>query len=313
MVPAEVESYAQRPLRIARKSKTPTQERSSVELLIPLPVSLSLQFGHTLCGGPMKNRALTSVLLVALLLSGLLPTVAHAGKTWTCGFYTAGGPATIVGTPRSDVLRGTPEGDVIVGRGGNDIIRGGGGPDHVCAGRGADVVRGGYDEDFLRGGRGNDRLFGDQDDWDGLNGGPGDDYIDGGDVGRNEVNYQTAARGVNINMKTGVARGDGRDTLVNIGSVVASPFDDTIFLGPGSPLLFELVAGDGNDILTLGRGLSYPDGGYGDDTYNILEGAAWDEMDDRGGHDIYNICNDAFSKDWTPSEDLDNDYEVHFC
>jgi Ca2+-binding RTX toxin-like protein len=263
----------------------------------------------------MKRRALTFVLLAAFLLSGLLPGVGHARKTRTCGFYNVAFQATIVGTRGDDVLRGTPDDDRIVGLGGNDIIRGRDGSDTICAGRGNDVVHGGYDEDFIRGGRGDDRLFGQLADWDALNGGPGNDHLDGGDFrGRDEVNYRTARRGVNIDLVAGVATGQGRDTLVNIGSVVGSPFDDTIYHGPGGPPagLYELVAGDGNDRLTIAYGVSYPDGGYGDDTYNILEGASWEELDDIGGHDIYNVCNDRFSRDWVPS-DLDNDYEVHFC
>ena len=67
--------------------------------------------------------------------------------------------------------------------------------------------------------------------------------------------------------------------MINIGSVVASPGNDTVCVGPSSPPQYGLVAGDGNDILTLDRGVAYPDRGYGDDTYNILE-AAWDELDD---------------------------------
>jgi Ca2+-binding RTX toxin-like protein len=212
------------------------------------------------------------------------------------------------------VLRGTPDGDRIAGLGGDDIIRGFDGDDTICGGRGDDVVFGGGWDDFIRGGRGDDRLYEQLGDWGALNGGPGNDLLDGGvPRDRDEVNYRTARRGVNIDLVAGVAIGDGKDTLVNIGSVVGSPFDDTVYVGRSAPQLFELVTGDGNDTLTIGRGVTYPDGGYGDDTYNILEGASWDELDDIAGHDIYNVCNDRFSPDWAPAIDRDHDYEVHFC
>jgi hypothetical protein len=167
--------------------------------------------------------------------------------------------------------------------------------------------------DYIRGGRGNDRLYGQSNDEDALNGGPGNDYLDGGDVrGGDEVNFKTAARGINIDLDARIATGQGTDTLVNIGTVVGSPFNDTVYVGPSAPPLYVVYMADGDDTLTLARGVTYPGGGYGDDTYNILQGAAWDEIDEHGGHDIYNICNDGFSKDWSPSDE-DGDYEVHFC
>jgi hypothetical protein len=60
-------------------------------------------------------------------------------------------PATIVGTPGSDLLIGTAGDDVIVGLGGQDIVVGGNGNDLLC---------GGGDTDILLGGPGNDRLAG---------------------------------------------------------------------------------------------------------------------------------------------------------
>lgn len=48
--------------------------------------------------------------------------------------------ASIVGTPRADVLRGTSKADVILGKGGDDVIYGLGGNDRIVPGAGRDRV-----------------------------------------------------------------------------------------------------------------------------------------------------------------------------
>ena len=98
-----------------------------------------------------------------------------------------GRPATIVGTPGSDVLTGTPGADVIVAGGGRDWIAGGDGRDTICAGAGADTVRGGPGgdtisgggaRDLVQGGLGNDTLTG-RTGRDMLIGGAGNDTLRG--------------------------------------------------------------------------------------------------------------------------------------
>jgi hypothetical protein len=131
------------------------------------------------------------------------------------------------------------------------------------------------------------------------------------------VVYDTAGQGVNIHLDGwwGAATGDGRDTLVNLRQVVGSRSSDTVYVGPSAPQLFSLATHHGNDTLTIAGSVTTPTGGYGDDTYNIIEGAVWGEIQDRGGHDVYNVCNAAWGKDSIVSEnmDMDGDYEVHFC
>jgi RTX calcium-binding nonapeptide repeat (4 copies) len=78
--------------------------------------------------------------------------------------------ATIVGTPRNDVLSGAAGRDVIVGLGGNDKLSGLGGNDVICGGPGKDT---------RNGGKGNDKLYGDAGK-DTLKGGPGKDKLVGG-------------------------------------------------------------------------------------------------------------------------------------
>ncbi len=91
----------------------------------------------------------------------------------------AGVPATIVGTPRRDVIHGTPGRDVIVAMGGDDLVHGRGGDDLICLGAGADTAFGGMGSDTILGGAGRDRLNGGTG-RDLLKGGPGDDRLSGG-------------------------------------------------------------------------------------------------------------------------------------
>lgn len=90
-----------------------------------------------------------------------------------------GVPATMTGTPESDVLTGTPSADVIAGLGGNDTINGADGNDLICAGHGHDRVAGGNGRDTVHGDSGRDRLIGGRG-RDRLNGGPGSDRFIGG-------------------------------------------------------------------------------------------------------------------------------------
>jgi hypothetical protein len=78
--------------------------------------------------------------------------------------------ATMVGTPRNDVLSGAAGRDVIVGLGGNDKLSGLAGNDVICGGPGKDTLNGGKGNDKLYGGAGKDT----------LKGGPGKDKLVGG-------------------------------------------------------------------------------------------------------------------------------------
>ena len=88
---------------------------------------------------------------------------ARAEATRVKGFFSlwCDVPATVVGSPRRDVIEGGPGRDVLVGLGGADTLVGDGASDRLCGQTG---------DDRLRGGAGNDRLWG----------GSGDDVLDGG-------------------------------------------------------------------------------------------------------------------------------------
>ena len=106
-------------------------------------------------------------------------------------------------------------GNVLNGQGGNDQISGNAATDQ------------------LNGGDGDDN----------INPGSGNDAVDGG-TGTNTVDYSSAGAGgvgIQVNLATGTASGDGNDTIANIQNVVGSSFADSI-------------TGDDNNNRISGRG-----------------------------------------------------------
>jgi Ca2+-binding RTX toxin-like protein len=219
-------------------------------------------------------RAIVAVVIVVALLSIFAPV--GEASTPTCGGY----PATIVGTGGNNVLTGTSGADVIVGSRGNDVIRGGGGSDTICGNRGSDTIYGQKDPDnLLAGGRGNDDIYGGTDagEGDSLDGGPGDDVLRGGstvgDFG-DSVSYENAPGPVNVNLVTGIAVGDGTDSLSGFESVFGSRYADTIV--GGTHFLQGLSGADGNDYIKLTSNASFVQGGDGDDTIKLTPGIVVD-------------------------------------
>ena len=139
----------------------------------------------------------------------------------------------IMGTSGDDVLMGTSADETICGLGGNDILDGAGGND---------VLLGGADDDTLIGGTGSDVLDGDG----GPEAGPGTDTAD----------YSAATAEMIVNLDTGIATGQGSDTLVAVENVEGSPQGDRI---TGDDTDNVLNGNAGNDVIN-GRG--------GDDTLN---------------------------------------------
>jgi Ca2+-binding RTX toxin-like protein len=157
---------------------------------------------------------------------------------------------------RGDVIGG---GDTIEGGDDNDTLRG----DWLSA----YAVFGG--NDLLSGGVGNDILDGQGGD-DTLAGGTGNDNLDGGD-GFDLAVFEGAA-GVSVNLGTGQAAGEGKDTLAHIEAAQGGAGDDTL-IGDGGA---NLLAGDGGDDRLIGAG--------GDDT--LVDGAGNDLLDGGGGLDL---------------------------
>ena len=221
----------------------------------------------------MRIRAIVAAIASFV---GLLSLPVSAGAVRMC----FGQPATIVGTPTRDVLVGTDGNDVIVGGGGADEIRGRGGKDRICGedgnhddlrgGRGFDRISGGRGDDDLKGNGGDDFLRGDQGEvyerqygeriWGGPGDdrmigtglfdhfypGPGDDFMNGDGPTSAAVHYENSDRRVRVDLREGVAFGEGRDVIANVRSVVGSRFDD-VLLGNGDQNRFTGM--QGNDTM----------------------------------------------------------------
>ena len=147
----------------------------------------------------------------------------------------------VEGSEFSDFLNGNAVNNMLFGNGGNDLILGGGGNDRLEGDAGNDNLSGGSGNDTLFGGTGDDRLFGDAGS-DILIGGDGNDLLDGGPgPGRDAADFRNAVNGVTVNLITGIATGEGADTLVNIESISGSNFND-------------FLTGDAGDNRLDGRG-----------------------------------------------------------
>jgi Ca2+-binding RTX toxin-like protein len=243
-----------------------------------------------------------TLLCAALVLVTVLVPSAAGAQPATC----EGETPTIVGTDGADDLVGTDEEDVIDGLGGDDRIRGLGESDVICGGPGNDVLDadGRPPEwpvrepvgDLLVAGDGDDYLEGTTGTY--MFGGAGDDtFLDGA-----TVSYSRAPNGVVADLGTGLAFGEGSDTLVGVENLRGSAFDDRLsgderrndlLGGPGSDQLWgagqvdELQGGDGNDLVA---------GEDGDD--HFLYGGAGDDFvsggdgDDRIEPEIFTLPSD---------------------
>ena len=131
-----------------------------------------------------------------------------------------------------------------------------------------------------------------------LNGGKGNDIIDGvqpgavtidGKQGVDTVDFGAATGGVNASLATGVATGPGvSDTLVNVENLTGSGHNDTL---TGSTANNVLDGGAGDDGLYGGAGRDTLLGGAGND---ILDGGvASDTMAGGSGDDTYYVDNAA--------------------
>lgn len=196
-------------------------------------------------GAKLITIALTSTVMVgAFLAAAAGPASAAAPKCF-------GKKATIVGTNKADVLKGTGKVDVIVGLGGNDKIKALGGNDLICGGSGNDQLYGGVGFDRIQGGNGKDRLFGEAG-TDNLWGQAGNDTMDGGH-GFDWAFFADSPNGVQADLSTGQATGDGTDELIGIEGLFGSNEDDKL-VGDTGGNSFEGLEGD--DAIDGGGGLT---------------------------------------------------------
>jgi Calx-beta domain/FG-GAP-like repeat/RTX calcium-binding nonapeptide repeat (4 copies) len=167
------------------------------------------------------------------------------------------------GSEYDDTLIGDAANNILSGMGGNDSISGGEGNDLLDGGDGNDTLRGDAGDDFLIGGDGADVLEGGAGD-DVLVGGAGADVFNGG-AGIDTASYETALKGILLNLATGEATEDAQgDTFVSIEQYQGSQFKDT------------LIGTDGDDVFIGGGGADLLRGGLGNDTYKLDADTAYE-------------------------------------
>jgi len=207
-------------------------------------------------------------------------------RTWN-GFNVVYGSGSIEGTPSDDFVVGSSGSDTVSAGYGNDVVCAGEGADAIYGGGMGDDLHGqGGDDsifgellddelygeagrDLLVGGHGVDDMFGGEgNDW--LRGGTNGETFDGGTNSTdNDVasfsdatpsaGHVAGVSGVAVNL-TGSASGGvdahtaiglGVDAVLNVESVIGSPFDDVI-TAPSGVANQHLYGGMGSDTCTPG-------------------------------------------------------------
>ncbi|HMI81690.1 MAG TPA: calcium-binding protein [Solirubrobacterales bacterium] len=169
------------------------------------------------------------------------------------------------GQQGSDKVDGDGGDDKLLGDKGNDQIDGGAGEDHIEGGPGDETdLNGGGDSDEVFGGAGTDHADGGPGDGDIVRGDAGTDSLFGGDGANDIVSYASATRGgVEVDLGTDKAKGDGHDDLNGFEDVVGSPQADTI---SGNGQSNRIDGGVGDDTLQSGGGGGQAFGGPGTDS-----------------------------------------------
>jgi len=139
-------------------------------------------------------------------------------------------------------------------------VIGGDGNDHITGSARANRLVGGPGDDVLSGLGGGDL----------LSPGPGVDTINGGPA-VDTVTFDGSAASISANLSTGVANGDGKDSLGGIERLVGSRLGD-LLVGSGGPNRLTGAGGNdrlkglaGNDLLVGNDGNDSFDGGLGTD------------------------------------------------
>ena len=165
------------------------------------------------------------------------------------------------------------------GRGGNDVITGNG---YSLTGQGGnDTITGGRSGQFIYGGAGDDVIDG-RGGRDYTGPGSGDDTVDAG-AGRDTLTFlERGSHGVVVNLRTGVATGQGSDTLLRAENVLGTRSDDRLI---GDSQANNLLAYQGYDILIGGGGDDVIDESYaGED--RILGGRGNDKLNGGSRDDV---------------------------
>jgi Ca2+-binding RTX toxin-like protein len=208
-----------------------------------------------------------------------------AGDKGSDNLHGGGGEDDLIGAKGPDDLDGGAGDDFLDGQQGSDQLDGGGGGDSVFGDKGNDKILGGSGDDTLEGGPGDeptidggpgsdtvlggagiDNADGGPDSGDIVRGDAGTDTLSGGSGINDIVSYASATRGgIQVNLATNKAKGDGHDDLGGFEDVVGSPQGDTL-VGDSGPN--RLDGGVGDDTLDSGGGGGEAFGGPGSDSCN---------------------------------------------
>ncbi len=213
------------------------------------------------------------------------------------GTDTLVGFEDLTGSGNADRLAGDAAGNRIDGAGGDDTLIGAGGDDQLAGGTGADTASYAGSaapiEANLRAasvtGAGHDTLAAVEnvtgsDHGDTLAGDAGANVLDGAG-GLDTVSFAGSPQGVNADLATGLANGDGADTITGFENAIGSAHDDSII---GTPDDNALAGGAGDDNLTAGDGNDHVVGEDGQDSLfgeandDDLSGGAGDDHLDGG-------------------------------
>ena len=242
---------------------------------------LSVGIGnHSLTGGSgvdtigfTENGGAEPNLTISLALQG-------AAQATGAGNWTINGVENLSGGIGNDALTGDVGNNVLAGNSGSDALTGGAGNDTLY---GDGLI---WADSRPTGGSGPITTFTDAtqfnpsaiDGNDTLEGGLGDDLIDGGG-GSDTASYEHASGAVTVGLNAtgGFASGaDGNDSLVSIENVTGSAFNDFLTGNGGANVL---TGGDGHDTLRGNGGDDSLYGGLGDD---FLYGNAGNDLIDGG-------------------------------
>jgi Ca2+-binding RTX toxin-like protein len=204
------------------------------------------------------------------------------------------GSNTLLGGDGEDFIRVTGGSGVLRGGAGDDYLEAQGGWYALWGDVGNDTLRGGRYDTFMFGGPGDDHLIGGRG-ADSMNGGAGNDILDGGYSRWGShywADYSSDPAGVTVDLAAGIAMDGfgGTDSLVNIGNVIGSPFNDVLIGDAADNTLIgdggddDLDGACGNDTLDGGAGANILRGGTGDDIFRLGAASAATLFDD-GGND----------------------------
>ena len=174
---------------------------------------------NTMDGGDGQDTVSYSTLgagVTANLVAQSATAAAYGTTTATIDTYSS--IENLVGSPQNDILTGSDVANQISGEAGNDTLNGQGGDD-TLSGQGGD--------DTLAGGSGSDT-----------------------------VNFESSSNGITVSLVTGLANGEGSDTLAEMENITGSRDDDTITGNAADNLI---AGGLGNDVMDGGAGINVLD------------------------------------------------------